>query len=98
MQVTTITGAGMSMTYNDSATQNNGRIASSVDGITNETITYQYDALKRQVAANGRFSSVVTCTMCSVPLFTKSNYSPGGKPGLRTAMSLTFERFAAILS
>ena len=35
------------MTYNYSATKNNGQIASSVDGISGETITYNYDALKR---------------------------------------------------
>ena len=37
----------MNMTYNFSATQNNGRITSSVDPVTGETVTYQYDALKR---------------------------------------------------
>ncbi len=40
----------MNMTYNYPARQNNGQIASSVDGAaTRETITYQYDALKRLV-------------------------------------------------
>jgi len=34
-------------TYNYSATQNNGQISSSGDALTGETITYQYDALKR---------------------------------------------------
>ncbi len=44
----------MSMTYNYSATQNNGQITSSVDGVTGETVTYQYDALKRLASASGK--------------------------------------------
>ena len=35
----------MSMTYNYSAAANNGRITSSVDGVTGENTTYTYDAL-----------------------------------------------------
>jgi RHS repeat-associated protein len=42
------------MTYNYSATKNNGQIASSVDGATGETIAYQYDALKRLLSASGK--------------------------------------------
>ena len=55
LQPTSVTGTGMSMTYNYSPNQNNGQIASSVDaGVTpNETITYTYDALKRLVEADG---------------------------------------------
>lgn len=41
-----MTGAG-GMTYGYSPTQNNGQITSSVNGATGETVTYQYDALKR---------------------------------------------------
>ena len=40
-----------SMTYNYPA-GNNGQIASSVDATTGETITYQYDALKRLAGAS----------------------------------------------
>jgi YD repeat-containing protein len=47
LQMTSIAASGMNMTYNYSANQNNGQITSSVDAITGETITYQYDALKR---------------------------------------------------
>ncbi len=54
LQMTSIAGTGMSMTYNYSATQNNGQITSSVDGVTGETITYQYDALKRLASASGK--------------------------------------------
>jgi RHS repeat-associated protein len=44
----------MSMTYNYSSTQNNGQITSSVDNTSGETITYQYDALKRLLSAAGK--------------------------------------------
>jgi YD repeat-containing protein len=54
LQVTSITGPGMNMTYNYSATQNNGQMVSSVDAVTGETITYQYDALKRLLSASGK--------------------------------------------
>jgi hypothetical protein len=53
-EVTGMTGPGMSMTYNYSTTQNNGQISSSVDAITGETVTYQYDALKRLRSASGK--------------------------------------------
>jgi RHS repeat-associated protein len=39
------------MTYNFSATQNNGRIVSSSDGITGENVSYTYDSLNRLIAA-----------------------------------------------
>jgi YD repeat-containing protein len=47
MQTTSIVGSGLNMTYNYSATMNNGQIASSADGISGETVAYYYDALKR---------------------------------------------------
>jgi YD repeat-containing protein len=37
----------LNMTCNYSSTQNNGRITSSVDGVTGENTTYTYDALNR---------------------------------------------------
>jgi RHS repeat-associated protein len=43
----------MNMTYNYPAAANNGQIASSYDATTGETVTYQYDALKRLLQANG---------------------------------------------
>ena len=46
----------MNMTYNYSATKNNGQITSSVDGISAETITYAYDALKRLSGASSSAS------------------------------------------
>jgi len=39
------------MTYNYSATQNNGRIVSASDAVTGETVSYTYDALNRLIAA-----------------------------------------------
>jgi YD repeat-containing protein len=38
--------------YNYSTTQNNGQITGVVDGVSGETITYQYDALKRLSSAS----------------------------------------------
>jgi RHS repeat-associated protein len=52
-QMTSIAASGMSMTYNYSSTNNNGQITSSKNNVTNETVTYQYDALKRLVEADG---------------------------------------------
>ena len=39
------------MTYNYSATQNNGRIVSASDAVATETVSYTYDALNRLIAA-----------------------------------------------
>ena len=39
------------MTYTYSATQNNGRIVSSADGVTGENVSYTYDSLNRLIAA-----------------------------------------------
>src|SRR6185437_8795323 len=46
------TGTVMDMQYNYSATQNNGRILSSTDGVLNETTSYNYDSLNRLTAAS----------------------------------------------
>src|ERR1700683_348077 len=55
MQLTnqSVPGA-LNMTYNYSATQNNGRITGSVDGITGENTTYTYDALNRLKKEDGK--------------------------------------------
>ncbi len=42
----------LDMTYNYSATQNNGRIISSADAITGENTSYTYDALNRLTGAS----------------------------------------------
>ena len=41
----------VNMTYNSSATQNNGRIVSSSDAVTGENVSYTYDSLNRLIAA-----------------------------------------------
>ena len=56
LQMTSIVASGLNMTYNYSATKNNGQITSSVDGISGETITYAYDALKRLSGASSSAS------------------------------------------
>jgi RHS repeat-associated protein len=52
-QMTSIAASGMSMTYNYSSTNNNGQIVSSKDNVSGETVSYQYDALKRLLSASG---------------------------------------------
>ena len=42
----------MNLTYNFSATQNNGRITGSVDAMTGENTSYSYDALNRLTGAS----------------------------------------------
>ena len=44
-------GSSVNMQYVYSATQNNGRIAQSNDGVTGQQVTYQYDSLNRLVHA-----------------------------------------------
>jgi RHS repeat-associated protein len=59
LQLTTATAAYasypytavMNMQYNYSATQNNGRIVNSVDGVAGQHVSYSYDALNRLVSA-----------------------------------------------
>ena len=57
MQLTNITSTApsgsqlLNMTYNFSATQNNGRIVSSSDAVTGENVSYTYDSLNRLIAA-----------------------------------------------
>jgi YD repeat-containing protein len=45
-------GSRLNMQYNYTAGANNGQIANSVDGLSGETVTYQYDALKRLLSAS----------------------------------------------
>jgi RHS repeat-associated protein len=56
LQLTTATAlygytSAMNMQYNYSATQNNGRILSSVDAVAGQTVSYTYDALNRLISA-----------------------------------------------
>jgi RHS repeat-associated protein len=50
-QVTNIHSSSLNITYNYSATQNNGKITSQVDNLTGEQVTYAYDSLNRLVSA-----------------------------------------------
>ena len=47
-----VSGASVHRKYISSATQNNGQIVSQQDLVSGETISYQYDSLKRLVQAN----------------------------------------------
>jgi hypothetical protein len=42
----------MNMTYNYTQVADNGQMATSNDAVTGETITYQYDNLKRLINAS----------------------------------------------
>ena len=46
-QITQLNGTGVAIKYNYAAGSNNGQIASQQDLISGETITYQFDSLKR---------------------------------------------------
>jgi len=50
-QLTRIQSLGMAVSYNFSATANNGRITSRVNNSTGQTVTYQYDELNRLIQA-----------------------------------------------
>src|SRR5258708_2586043 len=50
-QLTNVHSPTFNITYNYSATQNNGKITSQVDNLTGEQVTYAYDSLNRLVAA-----------------------------------------------
>jgi len=62
LQLTRMTVAGaMDMEYVYSTSQNNGRITSSIDHISGETVTYTYDKLNRlQVASGNGWSGTYT--------------------------------------
>src|SRR5258707_5359789 len=50
-QLTNVHSGSMNITYNYSATQNNGKITSQVDNLTGEQVTYAYDSLQRLISA-----------------------------------------------
>ena len=59
MQLTNITtsgtqgGSGLNITYNYPTGANNGKISSTSDAISGETVTFQYDSLNRLISASG---------------------------------------------
>jgi YD repeat-containing protein len=77
-----------SVTYNYSATQNNGRITSSVDGMTGENMTYTYDALNRLTAASNSLWSQTYTYDGFGNLLTKSQAN--GSPNPSPAMSVSY--------
>jgi RHS repeat-associated protein len=50
-QLTNVHNGTFNITYNYSATQNNGKITSQVDNLTGEQVTYAYDSLNRLISA-----------------------------------------------
>src|SRR5258708_29089430 len=50
-QLTNVHSGSMNITYNYSATQNNGKITSQVDNLSGEQVTYAYDSLHRLISA-----------------------------------------------
>jgi RHS repeat-associated protein len=78
----------MNMTYNYSATLNNGRIASSADGITGENTSYTYDALNRLTnASNSLWSEAYTYDGFG-NLTAKAG--SGGSPNPAPTVSMTY--------
>jgi RHS repeat-associated protein len=53
LQLTGISGGGISLTYNYTAGQDNGKIASQYNAISGETVQYVYDSLNRLSSATG---------------------------------------------
>src|SRR5580658_1584862 len=63
MTTTTPQSTLMSMQYNDTAGQNNGRVAQTVDGVLGETVNYTYDMWNRlssATATNGNWGESYT--------------------------------------
>jgi YD repeat-containing protein len=78
----------LSMTYNYSATQNNGRITGSVDGVTGENTTYSYDALNRLTnASNSLWSEAYTYDGFGN---LTSKTGSGGSPNPAPTVSMTY--------
>src|SRR5208282_5904715 len=78
----------LNMTYNYSATQNNGQINSSVDGITGENTTYSYDALNRLTnASNSLWSEAYTYDGFGN---LTSKLGSGGSPNPAPTVSMTY--------
>jgi RHS repeat-associated protein len=78
----------LNMTYNYSPTQNNGRITSSVDGVTGENTSYSYDALNRLSAASNSLWSGSYAYDGFGNLTSKSG--SGGSPNSFPSMTATY--------
>jgi hypothetical protein len=82
------------MTYNYSSNKNNGQIVSSVDAVTAETITYQYDALKRLLAASGKNWGETYAYDGFGNLLQMSPTGTAGAPSLSVTVGSTTNRLA----
>ena len=51
LQMTSLSSGSLSIAYNYSSTQNNGKIASQQDNVSGEQVTYTYDSLNRLATA-----------------------------------------------
>jgi RHS repeat-associated protein len=78
----------MNMTYNYTATHNNGRITSAVDGMTGENTSYTYDALNRLTGASNSSWSETYGYDGFGNLTSKSG--TGGSPNVAPSMSVTY--------
>ena len=78
----------LSMTYNYSSTQNNGRITSSQDGVTGESTNYTYDALSRLTNASNSLWSEAYGYDGFGNLTSKSG--SGGSPNGAPSMSVSY--------
>jgi RHS repeat-associated protein len=79
----------MNMTYNYSATQNNGRITGSVDSMTGENTAYSYDALNRLAGASNSLWSEAYGYDGFGNLTSKAG--TGGSPTPAPAMSASYD-------
>lgn len=87
----TTSGGVMNMTYNYTAGANNGQIASSVDTVSGETVTYQYDSLKRLLSASSTSGWTETYTNDGFGNLTGMT-GTGGAPSLSVGVDWTTNR------
>ena len=82
----------MDMTYNyPAAGQNNGQVSSTVDAVTGETITYQYDALQRLASASSNENWSEAYTYDGFGNLTQMTPT-GGAPSLSVSVDATTNR------
>jgi RHS repeat-associated protein len=84
------------MTYNYSPSKNDGQIVSSVEAITAETITYQYDALKRLLSASGKNWGETYAYDGWGNLLQMNPTGTAGAPSLSVTVGATTNRVASV--
>jgi RHS repeat-associated protein len=75
LQVTSITGGPVNLTYAYPAGANNGKICGQFDGVTGEQVVYAYDSLNRLLSASGNVPSGGPGNICTA----SSGTSPWGQ-------------------